>query len=123
MAQILVIDDEVGLLETTKDMLTALGHQVVACASGEEALDVLGQRFSFGMVITDLTMPGMSGRQVLEKIRELRPDIPVVLCTTPSLDFAKFAERVFEAGFSRILWKPYSLETLRVVVERTLPPP
>ena len=78
---ILVVDDDELVLTNTVAMLEDLGHRVLAAGSGQEALAVLSEHPEVGMVLTDYAMPRMTGLQLIERIAERRPGIPVVLAT------------------------------------------
>lgn len=79
---ILFIDDEEMIVNLTRDMLKELGYQVAAQADGLEALKIFqDQPEKFDLVITDQSMPHMTGMQLAQEFRHLRPDIPIILCT------------------------------------------
>lgn len=78
--RILLVDDDAAVRETVPPLLGSRGHLVDACSDGESGL----ARFRAGaddydLVILDLTMPGLGGAKLLERLRELRPDLPVLL--------------------------------------------
>ena len=77
---IMVIDDEEVVRETLADMLSDLGHQVVMVDSGKEAVAKISEG-SFDIVFTDLAMPEMDGWETARAIRQLKPELPVVLVT------------------------------------------
>ncbi|MGR3631919.1 MAG: PAS domain S-box protein [Limimaricola soesokkakensis] len=79
--KILVVDDDFLVLMGTIDMLEALGHEVLEAANGEAALDQLRAHPDIDLLITDQAMPGMTGAQLAEASRALRPELPVLLCT------------------------------------------
>ena len=79
-AKILVVDDDVKLLDLLVDTLTAIGYESVGAEGGEQALAYLSTG-EFGLVITDIKMPGMDGVTLLNKIRELYPKLPVMFIT------------------------------------------
>jgi PAS domain S-box-containing protein len=80
--RILLVDDEEALLEMGKQILTRLGYKVTSQMSSEVALALVEESPShFDLVITDQTMPDMTGVELAEKILAIRPDIPVILCT------------------------------------------
>jgi len=80
--RILLVDDETLLVEMLKKMLTRMGYHVTAKISGTEALEAFTSHpEKFDLVITDLTMPGMSGVELIQKLLTIRPDISVILCT------------------------------------------
>lgn len=79
---ILFVDDEETLVELARQMLESLGYKVAARTSSIEALEVFSSHpHRFALVITDQTMPNMTGLQLSGKIRQIRPDIPIILCT------------------------------------------
>jgi CheY-like chemotaxis protein len=79
---ILVVDDESMALVLIKRLLTEAGYHAVTAQSGFEALDVFRrQPHAFQLVLLDLTMPFMDGEETFRRLREIRPNIPVVLCT------------------------------------------
>ena len=79
---ILVVDDESMALVLIKRLLTEAGYHAVTAQSGFEALDLFRrQPKAFQLVLLDLTMPFMDGEETFHRLREIRADIPVVLCT------------------------------------------
>lgn len=79
---ILVVDDESMALVLVKRLLSEAGYQVVTAQSGFEALDLFRrQPLGFQLVLLDLTMPFMDGEETFHRLREIRADVPVVLCT------------------------------------------
>jgi len=80
--KILFIDDEESIMNMARQMLERLGYEVDAKMSSIEALDVFRSKpDQFDLVITDLTMPKMTGDKLVREILNIRPDIPVILCT------------------------------------------
>jgi CheY-like chemotaxis protein len=79
--RILVVDDDVLVSMNTAAMLEDLGHVPVEASSGDAALSLLQENGDFDLIITDQAMPGMTGLQLIEKVRTMRPDIPVVVAT------------------------------------------
>jgi CheY-like chemotaxis protein len=88
-----------------KRLLTEAGFQVVTAQSGFEGLDIFRkQPHAFQLILLDLTMPFMDGEETFQRLREIRDDIPVVLCT----GFIKpdRLERMMNAGVAGFLRKP-----------------
>ncbi len=80
--QILIVDDEEMGLMLVKQLLTSSGYHVTTAQSGFECLDLFRRRpLSYQLVLLDLTMPFMDGEETFNRLREIRPDIPVMLCT------------------------------------------
>jgi PAS domain S-box-containing protein len=78
---VLVVDDDVLVLMNTSALLEDLGHVVLEANSGAEALDIFQREPGVDLVITDQAMPSMTGIQLIASIKELRPDMPIVLAT------------------------------------------
>ena len=77
---ILVVDDEKDYCDVLKMILTGKGYKVETCGNGEEAIKKLEKK-SFDLVITDLCMPVMDGRQLLEEIKKREYDTEVIMLT------------------------------------------
>ena len=116
--RILVVDDERIILETAFELLSHMGYGVETASSGEAALELLrsDESGSIGLVLLDVTMPGMGGLETLRALREVRPDIEVVV----SSGYAKeeIMPRFMEIGVSGFLHKPYSLSKLADALEK-----
>ena len=80
-AKLLFVDDDFLISLSTTSLLEDLGHTVITASSGSEALDVLRAGEPIDMMITDYAMPGMTGLQLAEKARALRPGLPILLAT------------------------------------------
>lgn len=80
MKKIMVVDDEENIRFLYKEELMDEGYDVILAASGEEAIDMLGESEP-DLVTLDIKMPGMDGIETLRKIKEINKNIPVVLCT------------------------------------------
>jgi CheY-like chemotaxis protein len=78
---ILVVDDDALITLNTADILNDLGHTAIEAFSGPEALDFIATRPDIGVLITDFAMPGMNGLELVQTVRRLRPDLPVLLTT------------------------------------------
>ncbi|HWQ08910.1 MAG TPA: PAS domain S-box protein, partial [Holophaga sp.] len=109
--RILVVDDDELIQDSIHLLLEALGHQPVVAGSGEEALAALEAGSAFDVVILDLNMPGLGGARTLQRIRELRPALPVLLATGRADRQA--VELVRTVPQVTLLAKPFSLEDLR----------
>jgi nitrogen-specific signal transduction histidine kinase/ActR/RegA family two-component response regulator len=80
--KILLVDDEDQIIRMEKHMLAKLGYQVTAITSSIEALELFRKDPEhFDLIITDMTMPNMTGLKFSQKIFEKRPDIPIIICT------------------------------------------
>jgi len=116
-ARVLLVDDEDPVRDAHADGLRAEGHEVVAASRGEEALALLAGG-AFDLVITDLSMAGMSGFDVALGVKKIRPAVPVILLTGWALSQSE--ERTRAAGVDRVLVKPCPLEDLCSAVQELL---
>jgi CheY-like chemotaxis protein len=102
---ILFVDDEGQLVEVMGQMLSALGYRVTAVRDSRNALRMFRENpESFDLVITDMTMPGMTGADLAREILRLRPDTPIILCTGYSELISE--EEALKMGIRRYLLKP-----------------
>ncbi len=114
---ILFVDDEIYLAEVGKEMLEDYGYGVDSMTSSVKAWEAfMKEPNKYDLVITDYTMPGMTGDLLAEKIREIRPEIPIIMCTGISLD----PKIIKNFGFERILMKPLDMDYLLQVVRKIL---
>lgn len=112
---VLVVDDDSETARGIKRSLSAMGNKVEIQSSGPEALRALKKR-SFDVVLSDISMPEMDGYELLNALRAVNRDIPVVLLTgDPSVSGAA---RALEVGAFRYVTKPVSIEELTRIVEK-----
>lgn len=108
--KILVVDDEEPLRAIACEMLQYLGYETEAAASGEEAVERVGNGGAPDLVILDVIMPGIGGVEAFRQIHKVRPDVKVLIATG-------FAEQgtmreLTSEGASGFIQKPYMIETL-----------
>ncbi len=115
----LVVDDEEALMRVEKAMLEAMGYSVQGSTHSPSALEFFrGAPDSFDAVITDYTMPDMTGYELARKLREIRGDIPIILCSgylDPNMERA--ARR---AGINAFIRKPVNRRELAQALRRVL---
>jgi CheY-like chemotaxis protein len=100
-------------------MLERLGYEAVAISSSQEALDSFrNQPDHFDLVVTDQTMPKMTGAELAEEILKLRGDIPIILCTGHSDTVNEVIAR--NLGIRGFLMKPLGMEKLATMVSELL---
>jgi CheY-like chemotaxis protein len=109
--RVLVVDDDEAVLELANEFLRRAGYRTQGAAGGVEAMDLFrSQSDDIDVVVLDLMMPDMDGREVFRALRQLRSDLPVVLTTG-------YSESVLQEGFAneshlQFLRKPYEPEQL-----------
>ncbi len=117
--KILLVDDETQVVQVTGEILQSLGYTVVGKTSPKEALKLFVEDpYRFDLLITDLTMAELTGLELSEKVKEKRPDIPIVLITGYSDQVSKNA--AVEAGISEYCMKPISMRELANIVGKFL---
>lgn len=117
--RILVVDDEKMVVEIQQKMLKRLGYDVTSCTSSVEALKAFqANPDNFDLIITDMTMPNMTGDQLAQKIMEIRTDIPIILCSGFSEKMSN--EKAKSLGIKKFLMKPVLIKDLSITIRREL---
>jgi two-component system response regulator AtoC len=115
MADVLLVDDDPGVLFTLTEVLRERGLQVASARSGAQALPMIDDA---SVVVTDLQMPGMSGLDVIAAVTARDPTLPVILLTAHGSE--KIAVAAVKAGAYDYLTKPFDIDEVAVVIERAL---
>ena len=117
--RILFVDDEKVLTDMGRQMLERLGYKVVCRTSSIEALELFkAQPGNFDLVITDMTMPNMTGDKLAAALMDIRPDIPVILCTGFSEQITQ--EKAQKLGIRKYVLKPMVMNKLARTVRGVL---
>ena len=116
-ARVLVVDDEERVRKLLTRLLQEEGHRVRAASSGREALEAL-EGEAYDLVLTDLTMPGMSGMDLLSEIREKWPEMSVILIT--AFGTVESAVEAMHKGAFHYITKPFKLDEVRIFTQRAL---
>jgi len=117
--RILLVDDEAPVLSTTKKNLESLGYSLTALTSSDEALAIFrDQPHIFDLVISDITMPDMTGDRLAAEIKAIRPGVPLILCTGYSEKISE--EAAAEMGVAGYALKPLLKRDLAVLVRKVL---
>jgi DNA-binding NtrC family response regulator len=114
---ILIVDDEKNIRLTLSMALEALGVETESAEDGEEALAKLKEK-EFGLILLDLHMPGVDGMEVLRQVREIRPDIRVVIIT--AYGTVELAVEAMKLGAVDFVQKPFVPEDIRKMVIRVM---
>ncbi len=116
-SRILLVDDEVMLTKMGKLMLTYQGYAVDTCNDPVSALEIFRARSKdYDLVITDMTMPGMSGLVLSQELKKIRGDIPIILCTGHN-NMANDSKHA-DFGISALVLKPFVRKELIAVIEK-----
>ncbi len=117
--RLLVVDDEEMLATMLQRMLQSLGYEVTRSCSSREALTLIDQDpMAFDLLLTDMTMPQLTGFELARKVLAIRPELPVILCTGFSETINK--EQAQALGIRAYLMKPVSALELGQTVRRVL---
>jgi signal transduction histidine kinase/ActR/RegA family two-component response regulator len=117
--RILLVDDEADLASAAELLLNDLGYEVSVHSNASEALALFRtEADTFDLVITDQTMPELTGKALAEAVRAIRPDIPIILCTGYS--HVIHAAQAEELGIDAFLMKPVDIDALAETIERVL---
>jgi len=115
---VLFIDDEPGIVRAARRMLERLGYRVSAFERPELALQAFRDGpTGFDVVMSDFTMPGITGMDLASQIHEVRPDLPVIITTGLGR-----SDILVDAWVTEVLPKPYTTEALGAVLLRALTP-
>ncbi len=116
---ILVVDDEEGLVDMMTRRVEQLGYRVTATSSSVEALELFAaQPDTFDLVLTDQTMPLLTGENLAKKILALRPDIPIIICSGHSSKMDAEKARLY--GISAFIMKPVDQKKLAGTIRQAL---
>ncbi len=117
--RILLVDDEPAIIETTEQTLRQLGYRVTTAQGGPRALEIfLKDPHGFDLLITDQTMPDLTGVDLAKKVSEVRKDVPVILFTGYS--DAVSPETAHDAGISEFVMKPAAKREVAQTIRRVL---
>ena len=113
MVRIMIIEDDEEMRSLLKDFFEEEGFETDSVSNGVDALRMFSEDH-FDLVITDIRMPGLTGLDILPRIRRLKPETPVIVMTAYGSDDVR--RRAFERGATTYLEKPIQLSKLRSVI-------
>src|SRR5215211_2380164 len=117
MSNILIVDDEQSYRQLLSLVFEGDGHTIRTAANGREALTLLHTEPA-DVVISDVRMPDMDGIEMLRAVREIAPDIGVVMMT--AFASVETAREAFKLGADDFIQKPFDVEELKLIVKKTL---
>jgi DNA-binding response OmpR family regulator len=112
--RILIVEDERPLREGLVDLLAAAGHEVVAAADGPSGAKLATEE-RFDLMLLDLMLPGMDGLELCRRVRQVRPELPILMLTARGSEDDKVAG--FEAGADDYVAKPFGVRELLARVD------
>ncbi|PPU08607.1 response regulator [Xanthomonas arboricola] len=114
----MLVEDDDAIRALTADILSDEGYRVTASSDAEQALEQLNHARPFDLLLSDICLPGMNGRDLADNARRLYPALPVVFMTGYAGSIAKRAD-FLDTGM-RLLTKPFSLRDLLGIVQTAL---
>ncbi|MCP3871985.1 MAG: response regulator, partial [Desulfobacteraceae bacterium] len=116
---ILFVDDEESIANMTEKILERLGYKIEKRLNPVKALELFKAKSDFfDLIITDMTMPQMTGVNLAEKLKEIRPDIPVIICTGHSAVIDE--EKAIQLGIDGFVMKPVSKSKIAKAIRDVL---
>ena len=116
---VLLVDDEAMIIEVGSRMLEKMGYVVLTAIGGKQALELLKKHgHGIDLVILDMIMPEMSGSETFNRLKDLEPDVRVLLSSGYSVDGQ--AAEILQRGCEGFIQKPFDLETLSAKVREVL---
>ncbi|MGE0083730.1 MAG: response regulator [Desulfococcaceae bacterium] len=117
--RILFVDDEELLIEVGKQMLERLGYEVECCNDPVNALKIFRKDpAKYDLILSDMTMPRMTGDMLAREMLKIRPDIPIILCTGYSEHMSE--EKAKDIGIKTMLLKPLDISRLALVIHQVM---
>src|ERR1700759_892835 len=118
MANLLIVDDEPGMRQLLVHVFgRGAGHNVRSAENGAKALELLRQEQA-DLIISDVKMPDMNGIELLRKVREVLPEVSVVLMT--AFATVETAREAFKLGADDFIQKPFDVDELKLIVAKAL---
>jgi DNA-binding NtrC family response regulator len=118
LKKILVADDDEAILSILNNALSILGYDTVLARSGDEALEKF-KKGKFDILISDFMMPGLTGKELISAVKEIKPDFPAIMITGYPLAFPPGIAKL--EGIDAYLVKPFRINQLQDLISRLLP--
>ncbi len=117
METILIVDDEKNYLVVLEALLGSEGYEIVTALNAKSAIST-AEEADLDLIITDMKMPGMSGMELLEKIKSMKPELPVIMMT--AFGTIEMAVEAMRKGAYDYIQKPFENERLKLTVKKAL---
>jgi len=114
---ILIVDDEIHILNGLKTALDHFGYNTLTASSGADALDILSSE-EIELIIADINMPEIDGKRILDAVKEIEPDTPVIIITGAYVD--EVHDLAKKWGADDYLAKPFEPDALEAKIRATL---
>lgn len=114
---VLVVDDQIGMLETFSDILEARGFNVTTAEDGFQAIEIV-KKNSPDIIFMDIKMPGINGVQTYREIKKIHPRAAVIMMTAYSVE--DLVKEAIEEGAYTVIYKPFDMDKIIQTIERVL---
>ncbi len=115
----MLVDDDRIVLKVTTELLQFLGHVVIPSESGTDTLEILrNNEHEIDLLFLDLTLPDVNGLDLYPKLREIRQDMKVVICSGGACDYNR--DQLLKMGIAGLLQKPFDLASLQSILAEHL---
>ena len=112
---VLLIDDEERVRNTCRDSLKLLGYAVMTASSGEEAIKIYAEKTDIiDIIVLDMIMPGIGGKETYRRLREINPNVRVLLASGYAVDGK--GREIMDAGCNAYIQKPFKVEQLSILI-------
>jgi len=119
VGKIMILDDEQHIIDVAKENLEELGYTIVNKTNPLDALDYFSSSIaSFDLIISDMTMPKMTGLVFAQKLRDIRADIPIIICS--GLENPSLLDHVKQGKINAFLPKPFSTREIAETIRKVL---
>jgi CheY-like chemotaxis protein len=116
---ILVVDDEEKIRKICKENLNLLGYSVITAGSGIRAIEIYGKKAKLiDIVVLDMIMPGLSGKDTYERLKQINPDVKVLLASGYTEEGQ--AKEILDSGCNAFIQKPFKIEQLSTMIRKVL---
>ncbi len=116
---ILVVDDEEKIRKICKENLNLLGYSVITADSGVRAIEIYRKKAKLiDIVVLDMIMPGLSGKDTYERLKQINPDVKVLLASGYTVEGQ--AKEILDSGCNAFIQKPFKIEQLSTMIRKVL---
>jgi CheY-like chemotaxis protein len=116
---ILVVDDEEKIRKICKENLNLLGYSVITADSGVRAIEIYRKKAKLiDIVVLDMIMPDLSGKDTYERLKQINPDVKVLLASGYTLEGQ--AKEILDSGCNAFIQKPFKIEQLSTMIRKVL---
>jgi len=119
-ARVLIIEDDEEMRSLLKDFLAEEGFETDSVSNGHDALGILVKK-PFDLVVTDIRMPGLTGLDILPRIRKIQPGVSIIMIT--AFGSEEVRRKAYERGATLYLEKPIHFHKLRQLIHQIVPSP